>query len=95
MTTSNKLMQAIEMISLIAEKEVVGIQFEDGSGKKFNVQLKGSEDWLFYDLSDTLYIVENSLGKSKPTYSERDAENMAKALIESGQTAYIKMLSIN
>jgi hypothetical protein len=95
MVTNNKLITAIGMISLIAEKEVVGIQFEDGSGKKFNAQLKGSEDWLFYDLSEALYVVHNSLGKPSVTYNEHSASNLAKAIIESGQTAYIEEIKID
>lgn len=36
---------------LLLEQEVVGIQFEDGSGNKFNYQTNRDNHWRFIDLT--------------------------------------------
>jgi hypothetical protein len=53
---SHKLLLALVIIMGIFakdKKEVTAIQFEDGSGNKFNYQLDGG-DWQFIDLTDKM-----------------------------------------
>jgi len=54
MTTTKDLLHALEILGNIfptmAGENVTGIQFEDGSGKKFNFQINGG-NWQFIDLS--------------------------------------------
>jgi hypothetical protein len=49
-----RLLQAAAWIAQASKKEVTAIQFEDGSGYKFNFQLEGSSDWKFLDLTGRL-----------------------------------------
>lgn len=49
---SDNLKTAIDLLSEIHEGHVVtAIQFEDGSGHKFNYQLDGTGQWIFINLS--------------------------------------------
>lgn len=49
--TTARLLEAAILISQMKGKEVTAIQFEDGSGNKFNYQLDSSGIWEFIDLS--------------------------------------------
>jgi hypothetical protein len=49
--TTARLMQAAIIISHIIKSEVTAIQFEDGSGNKFNYQHSGHAQWDFVDIS--------------------------------------------
>ena len=54
MTKSLRLIQAIIYLqnTLIDQTiQVIGIQFEDGSGNKFNYQLSNNSKWIFADLT--------------------------------------------
>lgn len=53
---TNNLIAAIVVIEGIMEETITAIQFEDGSGNKFNYQYYGqhSNDWNFIDLTDSL-----------------------------------------
>jgi len=49
--TTSALLQGAIFISCLKAAEVTAIQFEDGSGYKFNYQLNNSAEWKFIDLS--------------------------------------------
>jgi hypothetical protein len=49
--TTQRLVEAAHLLGLIVKAEVSGIQFEDGSGYKFNYQLDGTTEWKFIDFS--------------------------------------------
>ena len=52
------LVTAAILIAQMAKKPVTAIEFEDGSGTKFNFKLDGSNKWSFIDLTDELYMLE-------------------------------------
>lgn len=54
------LVTAALIIAQMAKKPVVAIEFEDGSGTKFNFKLSGSNKWSFIDLEDQLINLEPS-----------------------------------
>ena len=41
---------AINYIQFQTGKKITGIQYEDGSGRKFNVMFEGATNWKFYSL---------------------------------------------
>lgn len=41
---------AITYIQFQTGKKITGIQYEDGSGRKFNVMFEGATNWKFYKL---------------------------------------------
>ena len=49
--TTIQLLKAAIIIAQLTGKEVTAIQFEDGSGRKFNYQLNGGE-WQFIDFAE-------------------------------------------
>jgi hypothetical protein len=49
MTNTINLLKAAIIIAQLNGMEVTAIQFEDGSGLKFNYQLNNSGQWLFID----------------------------------------------
>lgn len=53
MKTAN-LIIALTIITSTLKKQVLSIQFEDGSGYKFNYQLNDSNKWHFIDLTDQM-----------------------------------------
>lgn len=56
-TRGNKhtIWQAARIIESIYKTEVVMIEFEDGSGQKFNFRLKGQAGKQFVNLKNILY----------------------------------------
>jgi hypothetical protein len=56
------LQLAIEQIEKMANKKVMGIEYEDGSMVKFNVKLFGEDKARFFNLSNQNAIV-NILNK--------------------------------
>jgi Tfp pilus assembly protein PilV len=56
-TTAN-LILALTILALLGV-QVTAIQFEDGSGTKFNVQVIGSNRWEYYDLSEKMHHLIN------------------------------------
>lgn len=44
------LTEAIKYIQFQTGKIITGIQYEDGSGRKFNVMFEGATNWKFYKL---------------------------------------------
>lgn len=52
-TTAN-LILALTVLALQG-LQVIAIEFEDGSGTKFNVQTVGSNRWEYHDLSDRMH----------------------------------------
>jgi hypothetical protein len=65
MTTPYILIEAITMIELFGGKQVVFIEYEDGSGTKFNYKLKGETQQRFTDLSNLADRVVTKYG-TKP-----------------------------
>jgi hypothetical protein len=65
MTTPYTLIEAITMIELFGGKQVVFIEYEDGSGTKFNYRLKGETQQRFTDLSNLADRVVTKYG-TKP-----------------------------
>ena len=51
MTSTNQLLKATIAIWTKTGKTVTAIQFEDGSGFKFNVQFNGSSKWEFIEIT--------------------------------------------
>ena len=41
---------AIIYIQVQTGKKITGIQYEDGSGRKFNVMFAGASNWKFFEL---------------------------------------------
>lgn len=41
---------AITYIQFQTGKKITGIQYEDGSGRKFNVMFEGATNWKFFNL---------------------------------------------
>jgi len=54
MINTLRLIQAAAIIAQITGSNVTAIQFEDGSGCKFNYQLNGSSTWTYTDLTGKL-----------------------------------------
>lgn len=54
MCNTAKLLEGAVLIAQLMGKEVTAIQFEDGSGYKFNYQLDNSCEWKFIDMSRQL-----------------------------------------
>lgn len=53
MNTTTQLIKALRLIAKLEKKEVTAIQFEDGSGYKFNFQVNCGK-WQFIDLTPML-----------------------------------------
>jgi hypothetical protein len=51
--TTNQLIIALCLLDSVwpADKRITAIQFEDGSGFKFNIQVNGGE-WEFLDMTE-------------------------------------------
>lgn len=66
------LATAANLISWLKKTDVTGIQFEDGSGQKFNYQLDGNQKWFFIDLEqeDLRGYYAEAIGK-EPQEGER------------------------
>jgi hypothetical protein len=50
-------LRLIEVLAYLAQNHagnITAIQFEDGSGNKFNYQINGNATWQFIDLTDKL-----------------------------------------
>lgn len=58
-----KLHQAAHIIQEIFKQDVVYIEFEDGSGDKFNYRLSGQSKNHFINLKNIKYLEQNSLKK--------------------------------
>ncbi len=50
-----KLYQAAHIIQSIFKQDVIFIEFEDGSGVKFNYRLKGQSGRSFINLKNIIY----------------------------------------
>jgi hypothetical protein len=50
-----KLYQAAHIIQSIFKQDVIFIEFEDGSGVKFNYRLKGQSERSFINLKNIIY----------------------------------------
>jgi hypothetical protein len=48
------LIKAILLLELRIQKKIIAIEYEDGSGCKFNFKLEGSNKWSYVDLTDDL-----------------------------------------
>lgn len=53
MKTAN-LIIALSLIASATGQQVTAIEFEDGSGCKFNYQLNSHNKWLFIDLTESM-----------------------------------------
>ena len=56
---THKLWQAAQIIEAIYKTEVVMIEFEDGSGHKFNFRLKGQAGKQFINLKNIKHGINN------------------------------------
>ena len=75
MLTTKKLIEGAEVISSIAEREILSIEFEDGSGFKFNVRFINDVKSSFWDIKS---LLTDTAKTEKPDSQPKTRKNAQK-----------------